>query len=103
MSEDRPQDDADLLGTAVRQAWTRVLARSRTEVLRAADEGRNRIRSQLLQRDLDALRVRLGKTAFRLFEEGEIEHPAIAKAALRIREIEDELVRLRSSTMTESE
>ncbi len=82
--------------------WTRVLRRGRTEVLKAADEGRAMVKVRSLQRDIDALKLRLGKTAYLLYEEGELEHPSFAKAVRHIRALEEEIAELRI-TSTEQE
>jgi hypothetical protein len=44
-----------------------------------------------LRRDLDHFWIRLGKTAFRMVESGEVQHPGLEKAMQRIRDIEEEM------------
>ncbi len=56
------------------------MARGRTELDRAARSGRDRLELRQLNKDLDHFWVRLGKTARRLVEAGEIDHPALRKA-----------------------
>ena len=60
----------------------------------AVGVGRNQLRARALQRDLDHFWIRLGKTAWRLVEAGEVSHPALEKAVARIRELEEEIAAL---------
>lgn len=92
MPEDDPegrvqrQDPAltELLGQVMR----RLARRGRDSLRGAADNGRSRLELRQLQRDRDSFWIRLGKTAYRLQESGEIDHPAVEKAMRRIDEIE---------------
>jgi hypothetical protein len=72
-------------------ALTRLLTASRVRLLGAVDAGRSQFKVRALQRDLDHFWIRLGKTAWRLVESGEVHHPALDKAVERIRELEEEL------------
>ena len=72
------------LGSAVRRLWTR----GRQEVERAALLGRVRLEVRQLNKDRDQFWMRLGKTAYRLVESGDIEHPALTKAMKRLDEID---------------
>ncbi len=82
----------DLLGRAVK----RLVARGRRELGRAARTGRERLELRQAQRDLELFWVRLGKTAVRLVEAGEIDHPALRKAMARIDELEARIDELRA-------
>jgi hypothetical protein len=72
-------------------ALSRLLTAGRERLLGAVDAGRSQLRVRALQRDLDHFWIRLGKTAWRLVEAGEVHHPALDKAVERIRELEEEL------------
>lgn len=74
----------DLLGRAVR----RLVTRGRKEMDRVAERGRHQLEVRQAQKDLDHFWMRLGKTAQRLVEAGEIDHPALRKAMGRIEELE---------------
>jgi hypothetical protein len=54
-------------------------------------EANTRLRRRTLRRDLDHFWIRLGKTAFRMVESGEVQHPGLEKAMQRIRDIEEEM------------
>lgn len=82
----------DLLTTAVR----RLVRRGRKEVERVADRSRHRLELRQRQKDLDHFWVRLGKTAWRLVEAGEIDHPSLRKAMERIAELERSIDDLKS-------
>jgi hypothetical protein len=69
----------------------RALRRSRKGLSKAADSSRRRLELRQKRKDLDHFWVRLGKTAHRLVEAGEIDHPALRKAMTRIHELETEL------------
>ncbi len=71
--------------------FRRALRRSRRELSRAADTSRRRLELRQKRKDLDHFWVRLGKTAHRLVEAGEVDHPALRKAMTRIQELESEL------------
>lgn len=85
---------ADLLTDAVR----RLVRRGRLELGRAARSGRTRLEQRQLAKDLDHFWVRLGKTAFRLVEAGEIDHPALRQAMARIEELEAQIDTARGPT-----
>jgi hypothetical protein len=76
----------------------RILRRGRAELGRAARSGRSQLERRQLQKDLDHFWVRLGKTAFRLVEAGEIDHPSLTQAMARIEELEGQLDGLRGPT-----
>ncbi|MCB9664169.1 MAG: hypothetical protein H6732_08640 [Alphaproteobacteria bacterium] len=86
------------LGDVLQDALRRLVHDSRDRLLRAADDGRARLRAIQLQRDREAMWSRLGKTAYRLVEAGELDHPALAKAIGRIDAIDAELEHLRAIT-----
>lgn len=92
---DRPDTPAPL-ADALTDLLKRALRRGRTEMERAAEGSRRRLEVRQMRKDLDHFWVRLGKTAFRLVEAGEIDHPALRKAMARIDELEHELDALRA-------
>lgn len=77
------------LADALSAVFRRLVYRGRQEIERAATTGRQRLELRQLQRDRDQFWIRLGKTAYRLVEAGEVaEHPALRKAMARIDELE---------------
>lgn len=76
------------VGDLVVRALRRIAGRGRKEVERAAERGRQRLEERQRRKDLEAFWIRLGKTAWRLTEAGEIDHPALRKAMSRIAELE---------------
>lgn len=103
MSKD-PEDTAPAAqgSNPLQGAVERLLGKAADQVRRVADDGRLLIRIHGLQRDMDAFWVRLGKTAFRLAEAGEVDHPALTKAVERIMSIEAEIDRMRASLADEA-
>ncbi|MEQ1570548.1 MAG: hypothetical protein ABMA64_33260 [Myxococcota bacterium] len=83
----------DRLARAVRR-W---MSRSRSGFGKAAQTGRSQLELRQLNKDLDHFWTRLGKTAFRLVEAGEIDHPALRKAMERIEELEAKIDAARGS------
>lgn len=83
------------LSVVLHDALMRLVSDGRERLLRAADDGRSMLRIRALQKDRDALLVRLGKTAYYLQESGEIDHPAVAKAMTRIDLLDGEIQKLR--------
>ena len=99
MPTDKPTRDLEpLFGDLLTRAVRRLVVRGRKEVERAADVGRHRLEVRQRQRDLDHFWMRLGKTAWRLVEAGEIDHPALRKAMDRIAELEGRIDDLKSKT-----
>jgi hypothetical protein len=90
---------ADAVGSAVRRLWSR----GRQEVERAATLGRVRLELRQLARDRDQFWIRLGKTAYRLVESGDIEHPALTKAMKRLDEIDSRIGDLEKKYGTKAE
>ncbi|MEQ1504705.1 MAG: hypothetical protein ABMB14_20870 [Myxococcota bacterium] len=86
-----------VLGDAVAAVIRRLVRRGRAELGRAARSGRSQLELRQAQKDLDHFWVRLGKTAFRLVEAGEIDHPALRKAIDRIDELESRIDGLRTA------
>jgi hypothetical protein len=78
--EQRDPSVADLLAQVVRRA----AQRGKREIERAADAGRQQLELRQARADLEDFWIRLGKTAYRLSEAGEIEHPALDRARDRI-------------------
>ena len=87
-SAPRPAPTEDPFGDGVGRLLRRLLTRGRAEFGRAARSGRSQLELRQLQKDRDHFWVRMGKTAARLVEGGELDHPALRKAMSRIDEIE---------------
>lgn len=92
-----PRLEPQIAGRVVR-AVRRMMERGRSGLDRAAKSGRSQLELRQLQKDLDHFWMRLGKTAFRLVEAGEIDHPALRKAMERIDELERKIDASRSPT-----
>ncbi len=88
-----PSPLADVLQDALR----RLLGESQRRLTRAADDGRVMLRVRQVQRDRDALWIRMGKTAYHLMDEGELRHVSLHKVREKIDELDDELRQLRAS------
>jgi hypothetical protein len=102
MPSDRPDRELEpLLGDLLTKAMRRLVRRGRKEVERVADRSRHRLELRQRQKDLDHFWMRLGKTAWRLVEAGEIDHPSLRKAMERIEELERSIDDLKSTTATE--
>lgn len=93
-----PPPLADALGAVVR----RLVYLGRQELTRTAKTGRLRLELRQLQSDRDRFWIRLGKSAYRLVEAGELEHPALAKAMSRIDELELQIEELKGRLSAES-
>lgn len=76
------------IGDLVARLVRRLAKRGRVQLDKAAAQGRHRLELRQMQRDRDAFWIRLGKTAYRLVESGEVDHPALRKAMERIDELE---------------
>lgn len=85
------------IGELVGQVVRRIVTRGRAELEKAAQQGRMRLELRQLQRDRDAFWIRMGKTAYRLVEGGEIDHPALRKAMKRIDELERQIADYKKS------
>jgi hypothetical protein len=95
-AESPPPTEGDPVpADALTRVMRRLLRRGRAELGRAARTGRSQLERRQLQKDLDHFWVRLGKTAFRLVEAGEIDHPSLRQAMERIEELEAQLDGLR--------
>ncbi len=86
MSDDRPE--LEVVGDAVAHLVRRFVGRGRQQLERAARSGREQLELRQLRRDLDHFWARLGKTAYHLVQDAEIDHPALRKAMERIDELE---------------
>jgi hypothetical protein len=75
----------------VQEALQRAVEQSRAGLGRAAAAGRQQLELRAAKRDLDHFWIRLGKTSFHLLSAGEIDHPALRRAAARIRELEGQV------------
>ena len=95
MPDPKLPDPATRLPDVLQDALRKLVADSRERLLRAADDGRVLLRVRQLQRDRDALWGRLGKTAYRLVQSDEIDHPALRKAMSLVDDLDDEIRRLR--------
>lgn len=85
--DDPPRDEppvTDLVTGLLRRA----ARRGRSELTKAADIGRSQIELRQARKDLQDFWVRLGKTAYRLSEAGELDHPALERARARIDALE---------------
>ncbi|MCO4744450.1 MAG: hypothetical protein KC912_06670 [Proteobacteria bacterium] len=83
------------VGEVLAGALSRLLVRGRGSVGRAAEAGRIRLELRQIQKDRDAFWIRLGKTAYHLVGDGEIEdHPALRKAIERIDALEQQVAEL---------
>ena len=99
MPSDPPERPIEpLLGDLLTKAVRRLVRRGRTEVERVADRSRHRLEVRQRQKDLDHFWIRLGKTAWRLVEAGEIDHPSLRKAMERIEELERSIDELKSKS-----
>src|SRR5690349_1134420 len=79
------------MGDDERPFESALASRMARAVRRIVERGRSGLERRQLHRDLDQFWVRLGKTAFRLVEAGEIDHPALRKAMDRIAELEGQI------------
>lgn len=95
-SIDKPPPSSPL-ADVLQDALRRLLGESQRRLTRAADDGRVMLRVRQLQRDRDALWVRMGKTAYHLMDDGEIRHVSLDKVREKIDALDDELRRLRVS------
>lgn len=84
----------DAIGTRLGDLARRVARRGRHSASRRLDQTRWALERRQLLQDQERFWVRLGKTAFRLAEDGEIGHPLIDKAVARIRELEQQIAEL---------
>jgi hypothetical protein len=85
------------LRDAVANLVRAVARRGRDRMRDAASTGRHRLELRQLHKDRDAFWARLGKTAYRLAEAGEIDHPALRKAMERIDELDRAIAAMESS------
>jgi hypothetical protein len=98
MPSDRSERDLEpLFGDVLGKAMRRLVSRGRKEIERVADRSRHRLELRQRQTDLDHFWMRLGKTASRLVEAGEIDHPSLRKAMERISELEGKIDDLKAA------
>ena len=81
-------DDSEDLTGRMLNLFGRAEKRGRQELSRSLDAGRHQLELRQARRDLESFWIRLGKTAYRLSEADELEHPSIKKAVARIAELE---------------
>ncbi len=86
---------APLLGDALAHVVRRLLEKSRSGLESAALAGRTRLEIRQVQSDLDHFWQRLGKSTYHLVQAGEVDHPALRKAMLRIDALESQMEILR--------
>ena len=91
MPQSRPVADA------LQDAVTRLVDEGRRRLLQASADGRRLLEARQLLRERDRLCIRLGKTAHRLVEAGEIQHPALEKLVARVQALDADLERLRAA------
>lgn len=87
MSEDELPAIPDLFGALA----SGIARRGRASARRRLGATRSRLERRQLEQDRQHFWVRLGKTAFQLAQDGEIDHPAIKKAVQRIQNLEQQL------------
>lgn len=87
-----PLHDLQNLLRARVETWLEHSATQIVDSVRwARTESEHRVRLRTLQRDLDFFWIRLGKTAFRLAESGEIQHVGLDRTLERIQALQDEI------------
>ena len=86
------------VGAIVSEMLEHALNTGQHSIVRVAESGRHRLEERQLRKDLEHFWVRLGKTAFHLLEAGEIDHPALQKAATRINALERQLDEIHSKS-----
>jgi hypothetical protein len=87
----KPSGKIPRVGAIVSELVEYAISTSQHSIVRAAESGRSRLEERQLRKDLDHFWVRLGKTSFHLLAAGEIDHPALHKAATRINTLERQL------------
>ncbi len=87
MSDDDLPDIPELLNTFA----AGIARRGRARVRKRLGATRAHLERRQLEQDRQHFWVRLGKTAYQLANDGEIDHPAIRKAVQRIKELEQQL------------
>lgn len=95
--ENTPPPVAESIGLILR----RLMHRGRKRLDQAATTGRQRLEIRQAQKDRDQFWMRLGRTAYALVQEGEIDHPALRKAMQRIDELEGRIKELEAAPPSE--
>lgn len=90
------EDPTPGLGSVFGELVSGLGRRGRSRLDRGLDHARSRLELRQLERDRDHFWVRLGKTAYRLAESGEVQHPDLERAVRRIQELEAEIVAARA-------
>ena len=90
---DPPPPLADALTAIAR----RIAFRGRQELRRAASASRAALERRQAYRDLDQFWIRLGKTSYRLVEEGEVDHVELRRAMQRIDKLQAQLQEMESA------
>ncbi|MFT6144545.1 MAG: hypothetical protein ACJAZO_003488 [Myxococcota bacterium] len=68
-----------------------IVRRGRASVNKRLGATRSHLERRQLEQDRQHFWVRLGKTAYQLANDGDIDHPAIRKAVQRIKALEQQL------------
>lgn len=85
------------VGDVLQDALKRLVDETSRRLTQVAEDGRSRLKVRQLQRERDLVCIRLGKTAHRLVEAGELDHPALHKAIARLDALDAEIEALRES------
>ena len=81
----------------LRAALHRVAVGGRASLETMSRAGRNQVEIRQNKRELEHYWIRLGKTAFHLTEAGELDHPALHKAAERVKILQDRIAHQKTS------
>jgi hypothetical protein len=84
-------DATSIFGEALGGLLRVAFARGKVELERAASEGRHRLELHQLRKDRNAMYAKLGREVRALQEGGELQHPGVARAVERIRELDDKI------------
>ena len=94
-----PPSTSPTLTDVLQDAVRRLVVEGRERILRAADDSRTVMRVRTLQRERDAVLLRMGRTAWRLAQAGEVDHPALLKAMAHVDELEARIRDEEASTL----
>ena len=95
-------DDLPAIPELFNALATGLARRGRASVRRRLGATRSHLEKRQLEQDRQHFWIRLGKTAYQLSNEGELDHPAIKKAVQRIQDLEQQLSEM-SDIQTPSE
>jgi hypothetical protein len=94
--EPTPIDGAPSIGGVIRQLMEAVSSRSRKEVSRAQAQSRLTMERRQLERDRNAMLMKLGRETIALLNGGEVDHPGLRRGASRIEELDAQIANLGS-------